>query len=133
MANAIYNKAKESFLSGTLNLTSGTYKAILIDTADYTFSAAHDYLDDVAGAARVATSPALSSITVTNGIFDAADVVFTAVTGDTAEAIIVYKDSGVESTSQLVCYIDSASAGLPITPNGTNILVVWAGGGVFQL
>ena len=135
MANAIYAKAKEKFLSGTLDLTSVTVKAILIDTADYTYSAAHDFLDDVPGAARVATSGALGSKTVTNGIFDAADVVFVAPSGDSVEAIIVYHDSGVESTSTLLAYIDVAASGLPITPNGTNLLLAWdnGGNGIFKL
>lgn len=127
MASVVYKSAKQKFLSGTLDLTSLTLKAVLIDTADYTFSAAHDFLDDVPSGARVGTPQTLASKTVTDGVFDAADITFTSVTGDQCEAIIIYEDSGSEATSDLICYIDTAT-GLPVTPNGGNINVAWDNG-----
>jgi hypothetical protein len=36
MANALYPKGKEAFLSGSINLTSDTIKVALIDTGTYT-------------------------------------------------------------------------------------------------
>lgn len=133
MASAVYPKAKEAFISGSIDLTTDDIRAILIDTADYTYSTAHDFLDDVAAGARVATSSALGSKTVTNGVFDAADVTFSTVTGDQSEAIIVYKHTGTEGTSNLIAYIDSASSGLPVTPNGGDITVAWNASGIFTL
>lgn len=127
MASVVYKSAKQKFLSGTLDLTSLTLKAVLVDTADYTFSAAHDFLDDVPSGARVGTPQTLASKTVTDGVFDAADITFTSVTGDQCEAIIIYEDSGSEATSDLICYIDTAT-GLPVTPNGGNINVAWDNG-----
>lgn len=131
MTSVIYPKAAEAMLQGNLNLT-GTVKAVLVDTADYTYSAAHDNLDDVPAGARVATSNALASKTYTNGTFDAADLTWASVTGDQAEAIIIYIDSGVESTSKLVAYIDSGT-GLPVTPNSGDIDVQWNAAGIFSL
>ncbi|TXH44127.1 MAG: hypothetical protein E6Q97_33240 [Desulfurellales bacterium] len=128
MASVVYKSAKQKFLSGTLDLTSLTLKAVLIDTADYTFSAAHDFLDDVPSGARVGTPQTLASKTVTDGVFDAADIAFPSVTGDQCEAIIIYEDSGSEATSDLICYIDTAASGLPVTPNGGNINVAWDNG-----
>lgn len=128
MASVVYKSAKQKFLSGTLDLTSLTLKAVLVDTADYTFSAAHDFLDDVPSGARVGTPQTLASKTVTDGVFDAADITFTSVTGDQCEAIIIYEDSGSEATSDLICYIDTAASGLPVTPNGGNINVAWDNG-----
>ena len=54
MANALYPKYKEALLSASTNvsLVTGTVKAVLIDLADYTYSAAHDFLDDIPAAAR---------------------------------------------------------------------------------
>ena len=127
MASVVYKSAKQKFLSGTLDLTSLTLKAVLIDTADYTFSAAHDFLDDVPSGARVGTPQTLASKTVTDGVFDAADITFTSVTGDQCEALIIYEDSGSEATSDLIAYIDNAT-GLPVTPNGGNINVAWDNG-----
>ena len=101
--------------------------------ADYTYSAAHDFLDDVPLAARVATSPNLGSKTFANGLFDAADTTFTAVTGDVSEALIIYVDTGAAATSRLVAFFDTGVTGLPVTPNGGDINVVWNASGIFQL
>ena len=128
MANTLYPKAKQSFLTGEINLTSDTVKIQLIDLADYTYSAAHDNLDDVPAAGRVGTAVALASKTVTDGVFDAADATFAAVSGDVSEALIIYKDTGTESTSKLIAFIDAASSGLPVTPNTGNITVTFDSG-----
>ena len=129
MANALYPKAKESFLSGDLDLPSDTIKAQLIDTGNYTYSTAHDFFDDVGSAAKIGTAGTLGSKTVTSGVFDAADITYSSVTGATVEAIIIYKDTGNAATSNLIAYIDTASSGLPVTPNGGDITVTWDSGG----
>lgn len=123
MASAVYPKAKELFLSGSINLTSDTIKCILVDTADYTYSSAHDYYDDITLAGRVGTAQTLASKTVTGGVFDAADVTFTSVTGDATEAVVIFKDTGSESTSPVIAYIEGS-----VTPNGGNIVVQWDNG-----
>lgn len=124
MANAIYPKWKEAVIQGSANSSlAGDVKAILVDSADYTYSAAHDFLDDVPGGAIVATSGNLGTKTYTNGTFDTADFTFTAVTGDVSEALIIYIDTGSAATSRLVCYRDTGVTGLPVTPNGGDITV----------
>jgi hypothetical protein len=135
MSSALYDKGREGFLAGDIAWDSDTIKCVLVDTADYTVNlATHDNLDDIPGGARVATSGALASKTTTNGVADAADVTFTAVTGDPCEAIVIYKDTGTESTSRLIAYIDTAT-GLPVTPNGGDIVVAWNDGAnkIFKL
>lgn len=127
MANALYTKFKEALLSGSVNLSSNTIKAVLVDSADYTVTLATDAnLSDVPSIARTATGT-LASKTVTNGVFDAADLTLTAVTGDPSEAIVIYKDTGTESTSTLIAYIDTAT-GLPVTPNGGDITIQFDNG-----
>lgn len=124
MANAIYPKWKEAVIQGSANSSlAGNVKAILVDTTDYTYNAAHDFLDDVPSAAIVATSANLGTKTYTNGTFDTADFTFTAVTGDVSEALIIYIDTGSAATSRLVCYRDTSVTGLPVTPNGGDITV----------
>jgi hypothetical protein len=133
MANAIYPKAKEQFLQGGINMSSGNIKAVLVDTADYTYNAAHNALDDIIAGGRVATSANLGSKTFTDGLFDAANATFTAVTGDVSEAVVIYLDSGVESTSLLIAYFDTGVTGLPVTPNGGDINLNFNASGIFQL
>jgi hypothetical protein len=131
MASVVYPKAKESFLKADLDLDS-VVRAVLIDTGTYTYNAAHDNYDDLSGVVGTESS-ALASKTFTNGTFDAADITFTAVSGATVEAIVLFLDTGTASADKLIAYIDSASAGLPVTPNGGDINVVWHASGIFSL
>jgi hypothetical protein len=124
MANAVYPKWREALISGAANSPlNGNVKLLLVDLADYTYSAAHEFLSDVPVAGRVATSANLTGKTFTNGSFDAADAAFTAVTGDPCEAIICFVDTGVAATSRLVSFYDTGVTNLPVTPNGGDINV----------
>lgn len=142
MANALYDKAREAFLAGDLDWNTHEFRVILVDTLDYAVNlATHQFLSDVTLAGRVATSAALGTITVTNGVADAADVTFSAVTGDPSEALVIYQHALTvggaalaETAARLVAYIDTAT-GLPVTPNGGDIAVAWDNGAnkIFKL
>lgn len=116
MSNALYPKFKEFLLNALL---TGAVKVQLIDTAVYTYSAAHQYLSDVPSGARVGAPVALTSMTGTNGVFDSADPTWTGLTGaPSIEAVVYYIDTGVEGTSRLVYFQDTAT-GLPISAGAT--------------
>lgn len=134
MANALYDAARKAFLDGDVDWLVNNFKVTLVDTADYTFSQAHDFLDDVPAGARVATSGNLANKTSTAGVADADDIVFTAVTGDPSEALIIFLDTGTAATSRLIAYIDTVT-GFPVTPNGGDIYVTWDNGSnkIFRL
>ena len=134
MVAVIYPLYKQALLDGSINtdLTAGDIRVILVDLADYTYSAAHNFLDDVAAAGRVSvTAAGMTTKTVANGAFNADDSVFASATGDPSEAMIGYIHTGVESTARLI-WFDDASTGLPITPNGEDINVTW-GANIFAL
>ena len=126
MANALYLKAKEAFLNGSINMVANTVTIALVDTGVYTYSSAHQYRNEVANNA-VISSTTLSNKTITNGVFDADDATFSSVTGANCEALLIFQDTGVQSTSRLIAYIDSAT-GLPILPNGGDISVAFSSG-----
>jgi hypothetical protein len=127
MANAIYGLARKKFLDGDIDLLVDDIKVVLVDSAVYTVSIDVDeFLDDITSV--IATSGNLASKTTTLGVFDAADITFTAVSGAVSEILVVYKDTGTASTSPLIAYIDTAT-GLPVTPNGGDITVTWDSGG----
>ena len=135
MANALYDKGREGFLDGTIDWDTDNIKIVLIDEADDAINLASDEnLADRAAGSRVATSGNLGSKTVTAGVADAADVTFSAVTGDQSESIDIYQDTGSEATSRLIANIDTAT-GLPVTPNGGDITVTWDSGAnkIFKL
>lgn len=136
MANALYTKAKQKLLEATINFPSDTIRASLVDTGLYTPDLAnHDFRNDIPDAAVVATQT-LSGKTVTDGVFDASDVVFPNVPASAAtiEIIVIWKDTTVQSTSPLIARIDTAT-GLPTTPNDGDITVVWDDGAnkIFKL
>lgn len=135
MANALYDLGREGFLAGDIDWDANTIKWILIDEADDTIDlAVDDNLDDRASASRVGTATTLASKTTTAGVADAADSTMTAVTGDQSESLDMWKDTGTESTSRLICNIDTAT-GLPITPNGGDITIAFDNGAnkIFKL
>lgn len=128
MANALYAKGKQAILTGSIDFTSATIKVALLDGADYTPNlSTHDFLDDVAGAAIVGTAQTLAGKSVTDGVFDADDVTFTAVSGDQFEYLLLYKDTGASATSPLIALWDTAT-GLAFTPSGSDIILTWSNG-----
>lgn len=133
MANAIYPKYKEALLDAftDIDINMLTAKVALVDTGTYTYSSTHQWLSDLSGV--VGTAQTLTSKSVTDGVFDAADVTFTAVTGNSVEALVIYIDTGTAGTSRLVAYIDTGVTGLPVTPNGGNISITWNASGIFAL
>jgi hypothetical protein len=127
MANVVYPKYKEALINGGSNIAlTGTVKATLVDGATYTYNAAHDFIDDVPGGARISTQT-LTTKTYTNGVFDADDVTFTAVTAGTYEMLVIWIDTTVEATSRLVVMFDTAT-GLAVTSSGGNVIVTWDSG-----
>ena len=125
MANRLYPKGAEKIL-GTLDLTAVTVKAALLSDA-YTYSAAHEFLSDIS-ASVLNTAQTLASKAVTGGVFDAADVVYTAVTsGANARYVALYHDTGTAGTSSLIFFVDTAT-GLPMATNGGDITVQWDSG-----
>lgn len=138
MANALYPLWKQEALKATaassLNGTgtTGVYVA-LIDTGTASYNAANQFFSSVV-AGQVGTEQELTSKTFTNGLFDAADVTFPSVTGNTAEALVIFvKTAGANTTWPLVAWIDTGVTGLPVTPNGGNINLAFNASGIFQL
>lgn len=130
MADAMYDLARQKFLGGELDWDTQTFKARLIDTGAYTYSSAHTSVNNLAGI--VHTSAALTSMTKANGYADCADITFTAATGVTVEAMVIYHEDGTSASSTLVVYIDSA-AQFPVTPNGGDIVAVINASGLFRI
>lgn len=138
MANALYPKWKEALLQGSSGSalngsgTTGVYVA-LVDTGTYTYSASHQYYSDLSGI--VGTDQEIGATkTYTNGVLDGADLTYTAVSGASVEAIVLYvKNAGANTTWRLVAYLDTSVTGLPVAPNGGDITVTWNASGIIGL
>ena len=134
MANALYPLWKQEVIKGTANTSlTGTLKVALVDTGTYTYSASHQFYSSVSGVAG--TPETLGTKTYVNGVLDAADVTFTAVSNGavTVEALILYIDTGSPATSPLVAYMDTGITNMPAVPNGGDITVTWNASGIFAL
>lgn len=127
MANVFYAKGKEKILSADIDWVTDTIKVLLVKNTYPQNLATDEFLDDVE-AYRLNTDQTLSGKSITNGIFDAADATWTAVTaGDTSEGVVIYKDTGSAATSPLLIYIDSIT-GFPLATNGGDITAAWDNG-----
>ena len=141
MANNLYPiwKAKllTDSLGGNANLdetgVEGTF-ALLIDTGVYSYSDAHDFFNDLSGVVGEATGKEITNPTTASGVFDGDNVTFSSVSGNTVEAIVIYrKNAGANTTHYLVAFIDTGVTGLPVTPNGGDITITWNGSGIFEV
>ena len=139
MANALYPKWKEAIINGSSNAdlngsgTTGVYAA-LVDTGTYTYNAAHEFYSSLSGIGGTDQEIGATK-SYTNGVFDGADVTWTAVAGTVSyEAIVIYvKNAGANTTWRLVAYIDTNVTNLPVTSNGGNISITWNASGIFAL
>ena len=138
MANAIYPLFLQELMKGTsnnlLNSSEGATGvfAALVDTGTYTYSASHQFYSSLSGI--VGTDQEILTKTQVTGTFDGSDLTFTAVSGATVEALVLYrKNAGANTTWPLIAYLDTGHTGLPFTPNGGNAVITWNASGIFKL
>lgn len=135
MANALFDAGRQAFLEGSIAWLTANIKLVLVDHGQDTPLPATDAnLSDIEAGARIATSGNFAGKSTTSGVADANDVTLTSVTGASCESVVIYRDFGGASTSNLLVFIDVAT-GLPVTPNGGNITVQWNNGAnrIFKL
>lgn len=139
MANAMYPLALEKILGAEIDFssdTTDTFKIMLLNSSA-SYSAAHEFLDDV-NTNAVATSSALTSLSTTSpggGAFDFANPTFSALTGSTCTAWVLFKDTTVASTSPLIMWVDTEAdtSAFSYTPNGSDFTLQIGSGGAFSL
>jgi len=134
VANAVFPKAKEGFLDGSIDLDTAVIKVALV--RGDTYSSTHEFVSDVTNTGTLhATSGALANKDVTNGVFDADDVTFTTPAADAnSHSLLIFQSSAVgggsdvaSSSQRVIAWIDTGT-GIPIVPAGGDITVVWDSG-----
>ncbi len=130
MANTLFDKGRESFAgqNPALDWDTDNIKVMLVKST-YTLSQAHQYVSDLTpGTNDNGRSANLGTKTVTSGVCDAADTSLVATAAAACNALVILKDSGLDSTSPLIGYIDTAT-GLPFTPGaGQTVNIPWDNG-----
>lgn len=126
--NVLFDGGRAGFLDGQVSWSQNTIRAVLIDVTRYQVDLAnHQWLSDVTAGAIVSTSGPFSGKTITAGVANASPITFTSVSGPLCSALVIYRDTGVASTSRLIAYMTQA-VGLPAAPDGGNIIVSWDSG-----
>lgn len=129
-----YAHGLQEFLCAQIAYNTDNIAAVLLDLTQYTANLGADqFLSDIPVGARVSTSPYLTGKTFSGGVAGADTYTFPTPTGSICRALAYYKDTGSPASSPLISYHDSASVGLPVTPNGSNISIVLTAGYVFKL
>ena len=131
-ANGLFKVANQA--ANTFELTDPITSANIAGSGAYTSCGialsldAYTFQADLTGAWQISTTAALSSKTATLGVLDAADTLFASVaSGAACDFLILYKDTGSGATSPLMAIITQAT-GLPVTPNGADINLVFDNG-----
>lgn len=124
--SAIYPAAVYQFERGTIDVLTDIIKAQLV-SASYTYSAAHETFDEIDG--RVDAPVELTIDSIADGTVQLVDpVVFPSVAGGPAvTGIVIFRDTGVEGTSNLIAHIDEKRDHVPlsIVTNGGDITLTW--------
>lgn len=127
MADACYLtfRQRQNLGAAPVQPLSDNIKVVFVDAALYTPSITTDqFLSDIPAGARVATSGNLANKTMVASEFDADDIAVTSVPATSVEYIVVYQDTAVAGTSQLMVFYDTAG-GLPFTTSSGTVTVVW--------
>lgn len=133
MSNAIFPKGRQNFLEADIDWLADNIKAMLVRST-YTYDSADEFVSDL-GAVDNGRSANLGSKDSTDGVADAADTSLTATAANASNAIVLFKDTGVDATSLLIAYIDTVT-GLPFTPAaGGTVNIAWDNGAnkIFKL
>lgn len=125
----------------TIDFDGDDLRLALIDDTDMTAPTGpplvtHDDWADLNQGTLVADGTNLASKTVGSlgvGVFDAANFTFTTVTGDAADYLNLRKYDATDANSPLIVTWDSATTGIPVTPNGGDITVQFSGSGILEI
>ena len=139
MADAYYNDAPNAMLGNpvhsVVNFDTDDIRIVGLDEGSDALNLADEDLANITAGARVFVSSNLSSKTVGvvgDGIWDWANKTISSVSGSSVESLTVYKHTGTDSTSPLILNLDSWTS-LPLTPNGGDVILAPAAGGVLDI
>lgn len=135
MTNRLYDPGRQAFLDGDIAYLTDTIRLVLVGVGYVPNTVTDQFLSSIAPGDRVATSGPLVAKTSTNGVADAADVVFPVLAGPLVQYLVLYQDTGADFTSRLIALWDSV-AGMPFAPSGAGLIVRWDNNpnvGIFKL
>lgn len=125
MVNRFYLNAEDKMKDGSIDWVNDNIKAMFVNTQIYNFDAcAHCVLSDIPLSARVDIAVSLTNKRFVFDAADADDLRFEYLIGAMVGALVLYKDSGEDDTSDLITYIGNCF-GMPFLPNGGSVTITW--------
>lgn len=127
-------------MNGGIDLDTDTIKVMLLTNSHSNDIDTQEYIDDVsgnevsgdgydAGGAALASKAVTQDDTDDEGVFDAADLTWSA-SSITARYAVIYKDTGTPSTSPIICIIDFGEDKTSVSGDFT---IQWASEGIINL
>lgn len=139
MTSIVFNKGKTEILNGGINLLTDTIKVALVGSGyapDKDVDAFYgDISNEVSGTGYSAGGKILTNKSVAQddandrAAFDADDVTWPVAT-ITVRGAVLYKDTGTDSNSPLIAYIDF---GQDFSKTGADFTIQWDSAGIFFL
>lgn len=128
--------ALDSGHTDNVDMNTETIKLLFLN--GYTYDSTDKYVSDVlAGATEIGRSGALTSPTVTNGTFDAADITTSGLpSGNTITDVVVYCDTGgADSARVVIAHIDEdgSAVALSLATDGSPVTAQFSGSGIFDI
>lgn len=129
MSNTVYPKFKEALGIKQVDLVNEAVGVLLASTNNYTPDFENDaFVSDIPESAILYQhATALTGTSFNLGIFDAANIVLSAITCEQCDLIILYQKTGSNATSRLIAYIDTCPL-FPFDSNGYDVSITWANG-----
>ena len=133
MATITHNIWLDCMLGNTtgfsvIDLDTDNIDASLLDATDSgVITASFQDYDEVDTPTVLATGDLPAVTSITNGVVTLTGAMtFSAVAaGHEIDYLTVWKNSGTPATSPLILTWDNASTGIPVTPNGGDIVATW--------
>lgn len=119
--SGLYVKGREKFLCGEIAWLTDSIRAVFVSatyTPNYT---THEFLSDVPLGSRVSISDELASKTATNAWASAERVEWQSVNGQVCTGMVLFKDTGLITTSPLIAHLNENVSNLPLDPTGTKV------------
>jgi hypothetical protein len=140
MADVIFNSFKKKLMTGKFILGTATIKVMLVSDAYSADQDADDFIDDAsgseisgtsynAGGSQITTATVTQDDTDNEGVFDGDDTSWAASSISAAGAVL-YRDTGLDTTSPVMCYFDFGAT--KTSENGA-FTVQWDTEGIINL
>lgn len=134
MADFLYNSARDAFAGKLIDWTLASTKGMLV-SAVYAPLATHNFVSDIPPAAIAMRSSAMTANAHNAGVCSGVVPTFQSLLWvDPIVAIVIYVDSGDDTTSQLI-YYSAGGIGFPFLAQGFDYFVGFdqSNGGWFEV